>query len=127
MGRFTKRVGAFESPHSVADTMTILYNGVSEQLSNATPTVSEPGLAASIYLTRFDDSGLTVTAGNRIETYFRFMVDVTSNGSGCVGEAYFDRRMGAINRWMGNAMGLTGGLSLTFQQCSIRTRGWTIA
>ncbi|MFV2118084.1 hypothetical protein ACE14D_06425 [Streptomyces sp. Act-28] len=38
---------------------------------------------------------------------------------------YFDRRTGAITRWMGDAIGLTGGLFLVFQRGSVRTRGWT--
>ncbi|MDX3710297.1 hypothetical protein PV733_15265 [Streptomyces europaeiscabiei] len=127
MGRFTKRVGSFDSPHSVEDTLEVLFNGVAEQLSTPSPTVSMPGVEAAVYLSRFDTTGVTVTAGNKIDTYFTFYVDLTPTTSGCVGEAYFDRRMGAINRWMGNAMGLTGGLSLVFQRCSVRTRGWTIA
>ncbi|MDX3672266.1 hypothetical protein ACSCB1_03335 [Streptomyces europaeiscabiei] len=127
MGRFTKRVGSFDSPHSVEDTLEVLFNGVAEQLSTPSPTVSMPGVEAAVYLSRFDTTGVTVAAGNKIDTYFTFYVDLTPTTSGCVGEAYFDRRMGAINRWMGNAMGLTGGLSLVFQRCSVRTRGWTIA
>lgn len=89
--------------------------------------MSGPEVEAAIYLSRFDSSGLTVAAGNKIDTYFTFHVDLTPTSSGCTGEAYFDRRMGAITRWMGNAMGLTAGLSLVFQRCSVRTRGWSIA
>ncbi|WP_328580640.1 hypothetical protein [Streptomyces sp. NBC_00370] len=127
MGRFTKRVGSFDSPHSVEDTLQILFSGVAEQLSIPSPTVSEPGVEAGVHLSRLDSSGLTVIAGNKIDTYFMFYVDLTPTTGGCTGEAYFDRRMGAITRWMGNAMGLTGGLSLAFQRSSVRTRGWTIA
>ncbi|MCQ0021535.1 hypothetical protein M4914_00100 [Streptomyces somaliensis DSM 40738] len=127
MGRFTKRVGTFDSPHSVEDTLQVLFKGVAEQLSDPSPTVSAPGVEASVYLSRFDADGLSVTAGNRIDTYFTFHVDLTPTAGGCTGEAYFDRRMGAITRWMGNAIGLTGGLSLVFQRCSVRTRGWTVA
>lgn len=124
MGMFTKRIGGFESPHSTADTLKIVYGGVAEQLSDPEFKVTGPGLAAAVYLTRLDDSGLTVTAGNKVETYFQFLVDLTPTATGCVGEAYFDRRFGSINRWMGNALGLVSGLRSAFVQCSVRTRGW---
>ena len=65
MGRFTKRVGSFDSPHSVEDTLEVLFNGVAEQLSTPSPTVSMPGVEAAVYLSRFDTTGVTVAAGNR--------------------------------------------------------------
>ncbi|GHI83551.1 hypothetical protein [Streptomyces xanthophaeus] len=127
MSTFTKRIGSFESPHSVEDTLKIVFSGVSEQLSDPVFEVSEPGLAAAVYLSRLDRSGITVTAGNKIDTYFRFLVDLTPTTSGCTGEVYLDRRMGAIRRWMGNAIGLAGGLQISFAQCSVRTRSWKTA
>ncbi|MEU9374320.1 hypothetical protein AB0D94_11185 [Streptomyces sp. NPDC048255] len=127
MSTFTKRIGSFDSPHSVEDTLKIVFSGVTEQLSDPVFEVTEPGLAAAVYLSRLDRSGLTVTAGNKIDTYFRFLVDLTPTNSGCTGEVYLDRRMGAIRRWMGNAIGLAGGLRHSFAQCSVRTRGWKTA
>lgn len=124
MSTFTRRVGRFESPHSVEDTLKIVFSGVTEQLSDPVFQVSEPGLAAAVYLSRLDHSGLTVTAGNKIDTYFRFLVDLTPTNGGCAGEVHFDRRIGQIRRWMGNAIGLTGDLRIAFTQCSVRTRGW---
>ncbi|MGW4464027.1 hypothetical protein [Micromonospora sp. NPDC004704] len=133
MGIFSKKksaatgageIGTFTSPHSLADTLVVVYGGVASQLSVAEREIQAPGLAASIYLSRLDTTGLTVTAGNKIETYFQFRVDLEAQGNGCKGHATFDRPMSDINRWMGNAIKLTFGLRSALTECSVQVENW---
>ncbi|WP_334506490.1 hypothetical protein [Micromonospora sp. CPCC 205558] len=117
-------VGTFASPHSLSDTLAVVYEGVASQLSVAEREVQSPGIAASIFLSRLDATGLTVTAGNKIETYFQFRVDLQGQGSGCTGHAFFDRPMPDISRWMGNAIKLSFGLRSALTECSVQIENW---
>ncbi|MEH0934519.1 hypothetical protein [Micromonospora psammae] len=133
MGIFSKKrsaaisageIGTFTSPHSLADTLAVAYAGIASQLSVAEREVQAPGIAASIYLSRLDATGLTVTAGNKIETYFQFRVDLQTHGNGCKGHASYDRPMSEINRWMGNAIKLSFGLRSAVTECSMQVEDW---
>ncbi|HEX5493680.1 MAG TPA: hypothetical protein VFX70_03775 [Mycobacteriales bacterium] len=120
----TGSVGTFTSPHSVADTLRAASVAVAPELSSRKVEVSGPLMAASIYLSRLDETGLTVTAGNRIETYFQFVVDLEPSGDGCTGRVSFDRPRSQISRWRGNSMDLAANLSLRLHEYSVRTGEW---
>jgi hypothetical protein len=129
MGLFSKRtgpvdVGHFSSPHDLDAMLSVVYAGVRDQLSSPAPEVGTPSPAGSIYLSRYGRDGLTVTAGNTIETFFNFHVDLTPTANGVEGHAYFDRPSSAIQRWMGNAMNLHFGLRLALSNASIPTARW---
>ncbi|MFI6761750.1 hypothetical protein ACIBF5_21680 [Micromonospora sp. NPDC050417] len=133
MGIFSKKksattsageIGTFTSPHSLTDTLVVAYEGIASELSVAERKIQAPGIAASIYLSRLDATGLTVTAGNKIETYFQFRVDLRANGNGCKGHVAYDRPRSEINRWMGNAIKLSFGLRSALTECSVQVEDW---
>lgn len=133
MGIFSKKksarigaaeIGTFTSPHSRTDTLAVVYAGIAAELSVAEQAVQTAGIAASIYLNRLDETGLTVTAGNKIETYFQFRVDLQAHGNGCTGRVSCDRPMSEINRWMGNMIKLSYGLRRALTECSVQVEDW---
>jgi hypothetical protein len=117
-------VGRFASPHSPQDTLSIVYAGIAGQLSVQKPEVSAAGPSATIFLSRLDAGGITVTAGNTVETYFEFRVDLTPTAGGCTGHAYFDRRDSKIRRWMGNAIRINAGVQMALEGASVRIDRW---
>ncbi|WP_154697578.1 hypothetical protein [Lentzea guizhouensis] len=135
MGLFGKRatktpktatVGRFHTPYQVEQVLGVVYAGVRDQLSTAVAEVGEPGVMASIYLSRIDRTGLTVTAGNIADTYFTFAVDLSESGSGTDGHVYFDRPSSAVQRWYGNAVQLNVDLHTALDRASITVQGWRI-
>lgn len=132
MGLFSKgkvtagEVGAFVSPHSPEDTLRLVYAGLSGQLSSDAFEVSAAGILESIYISRLDSTGITVTAGNSIETYWNFHVDLTTTANGSEGHAYFDRSSKSMSKWVGNAINIAAGVRMTLDGASVRLTQWTI-
>src|ERR1041384_3109670 len=81
----TGEIGTFTSPHSISDTLVVVYEGIAPELSVPERKIQSPESVASIYLSRLDARGVTVTAGNKIETYFQFSVDLQPHAQGCKG------------------------------------------
>ncbi|MGF1425592.1 hypothetical protein [Kitasatospora sp. LaBMicrA B282] len=117
-------VGRFESPHSPQDTLQVVYAGLASQLSTEEFRATAPGPMATIFISRLSPGGITVTAGNSVETYFAFHVDLTPTANGCAGHAYYDRPEQQIRRWTGNAIKINGGVLMALERASVRTTGW---
>ena len=128
MGIFRKNatgeIGRFRSPYSVAETIQVVHAGLAGQLTDPTPRVSTAGPLPTIFISRLDDTGLTVTAGNLVETYFTFTTDLTAVPGGCAGSAYFDRPSRQIHRWFGNVIGITAGVGTALRDASVRVDSW---
>lgn len=125
-GRGTGEVGSFLSPHSPDDTARIVYAGLANQLSNASAEVTGPDLLESIYLSRFDSSGITVVAGNSVDTYFSFAVDLTATSRGTEGRAFFDRPARSVKRWMGNTIKISSGVQMALEGASVQIVSWDV-
>lgn len=125
-------VGIFLSPHSTEDTLRVVYLGLADQLSSSDSSkpapfeVSEPGIFESIFISKLDDSGITVSAGNATRTYFEFHVELTITSSGTEGHARFDPPRPSIERWMGNAMRIASGVELALRAASVNIARWKI-
>lgn len=117
-------VGTFRSPHSPEDTVRIVHAGLVDQLSHPSMEVTGPGLMESIYLGRCDSSGITVGAGNSVDTYFVFFVDLTLVSGVTEGHAYFDRPARSVRRWMGNTLGIRNGVQMALEGASVRINRW---
>lgn len=117
-------VGRFVSPHPPHDTLQVVCAGLADQLSVQDIKVSAAPPMAAIFISRLDAGGITVTAGNSVETYFEFHVDLTVTANGCTGHAYFDRPEKRIRRWMGNAIRMNAGLRMALEAASVRIDGW---
>ena len=123
-GRNSGEVGDFRSPHSPEDTLKVVYHGLAGQLSSAEFAVSAAGPMPAIFITRLGPDGITVTAGNSVETYFEFRVDLTTTADGCEGHAYFDRPDRQIRRWIGNTIGINAGVLMALEAASVRIGIW---
>lgn len=133
MGLFGKRtgeLGTFQSRHSASDIVKVIYVGLADQLSSSDPSepapfeLSAPRIMESIYISRLDSDGITVTAGNSIETYFEFNADIKTTAVGCEGHVYFDRPSRQIQKWTGNAIKITGGITIALQGASVKFVNW---
>ena len=130
MGLFAKPgttfvdIGRFSAPHDLDTVLEVVYSGIQDQLTHPRPEVSTPAVTGSVYLTRYGRDGLTVAAGNTIDTYFNFLVDLTPAAGTVEGHVYFDRPARKIQRWMGNAMNLHFGLARALSSASIPTTRW---
>ncbi|WP_327698510.1 hypothetical protein [Streptomyces sp. NBC_00459] len=125
-GRGTGYVGSFLSPHSPDDTARIVHAGLAGQLSNESAEVTGPGLLESIYLSRFDSSGITVVAGNSVDTYFSFAVDLTATSAGTEGRAHLDRPARSVKRWMGNTIKISSGVQIALEGAGVQIVSWDI-
>ncbi|MFC4033883.1 hypothetical protein ACFO3J_20710 [Streptomyces polygonati] len=123
-GRGSGEVGRFVSPHSAQDTLKVVHKGLAGQLSTPEFAVSASGPMAAIFISRLGDDGITVTAGNTVETYFEFRVDLTATANGCEGHAYFDRPDRQITRWMGNTIGINVGVLMALEAASVTIGAW---
>jgi len=132
MGLFSRtkakvgEIGNFRSAHQAGTLLGVVYHGVAGQLSQPAPTVSGPAVMESIYLSRYDDSGLTVTAGNSAETYFVFSVDLSATPSGTDGHAYFDRPSSAIRRGAVSAIHMHIALRSALDSASVTLLDWDL-
>ncbi|MET0135285.1 MAG: hypothetical protein ABW215_17030 [Kibdelosporangium sp.] len=130
MGLFGKRatnaaeIGRFHTRHQLDAVLGVAYAGVADQLTQAAPEVRTPGVLESIYLSRYGADGLTVTAGNAVETYFSFLVDLTQTSAGTEGHVYFDRPPSDVRRWMGNTIHLRFGLQAALEGASVTVTEW---
>lgn len=120
-------VGSFHSVHPREIVMEIVRLGVRDQLSSKDADVSSAGVLASIYINELSDYRLVVTAGNVLETYFSFAVDLTDGDGGTRGLAYYDRPMSDIKRWYKNAIGLASGVQSILVDASATIIGWNVA
>lgn len=123
-GRDSGEVGRFVSPHSVQDTLQVVYKGLAGQLSTPEFAVSAPAPMEAIFISRLGPDGITVTAGNTVETYFEFRVDLSATADGCAGHAYFDRPNRQVERWMGNTIGLNVGVLMALKAASVTIGAW---
>ena len=122
----TGAVGTFHSVHRIATVMEIVRIGVGGQLSSPDEGVGQGGVLASIYLSELSDRRLVVTAGNVLESYFSFAVDLTEDDTGTQGRAYYDRPMDEMTRWTGNAMKLASGVQAVLIDASATINEWDI-
>lgn len=120
----TGEVGTFRSPHSPQDTLRIVHAGLADQLSQQSAEVTGPNVMESIYLSRFDAGGVTVGAGNTVDTYFTFFVDLTAGPQGTEGHAYFDRPARSVRRWMGNTLRIRHGVRMALEGASVQVTRW---
>lgn len=119
-------VGTFHSVHPIATVMEIVRIGVRDQLSSPNEGVGKGGVLASIYLSELSDRRLVITAGNVLESYFSFAVDLTEDDTGTQGRAYYDRPMEEMTRWHGNAMELASGVQAVLVSASATINEWDI-
>ncbi|MFF3019410.1 hypothetical protein [Streptomyces sp. NPDC057939] len=117
-------VGTFRSPHSPEDTVRIVHAGLIDQLSHPSMEVTGPGLMESIHLIRCDSTGITVGAGNLVDTYFVFFVDLSVVSGTTEGHAYFDRPVRSVRRWMGNTLGIRNGVQMALEGAGVRIEHW---
>lgn len=106
----TPEVGTFHSVHPMSTVMELVCLGMKDQLSTGEFVVAEAGVIASIYVSELTNDRIVVTAGNTLDKYFSFTVELTSGDDGTTGHAYLDRPFNEINRWMGNAMEIAFGI-----------------
>jgi len=118
--------GTFHSVHPIATVMVTVRIGARDQLSAPDEGVGKGGVLASIYLSELSDRRLVVTAGNVLESYFSFAVDLTEDDTGTQGRAYYDRRMKEITRWYKNAMELASGVQAVLVSASATINEWDI-
>jgi hypothetical protein len=119
-------IGSFRSVHPVETVMEIMRVGVRGELSSPGADVGTPGVLASVYLSELTDCRLVVTAGNVLEDYFSFVVELEADGMGTRGRAYYDRPMGEIKRWYKNAMGLASGVKSVLVSASAAIADWDL-
>ena len=116
-------VGTFSTIHPMPTIMEIIRTALQEQLSSRESVPTEPGVLASIYVSRLTDDLIVVTAGNTVETYFSFSVQLSEDDSGTRGHAYWDRPFTEIKMWTGNAIGIVGNVSSVLGQASATLKG----
>jgi hypothetical protein len=119
-------VGAFHSVHPVGIVMELVVLGVKSQLSSGSTQVSEAGILASIFVSELAESRLVVTAGNVLDTYFNFIVELAVEGSGTKGHASLDRPFSEIKRWMGSAQTLAYELKALLNEASVSFDRWDV-
>jgi hypothetical protein len=119
-------MGTFHSVHPIDTVMEIVRIGVRDQLSSPDEGVGKGGVLASIYLSELSDRRLVVTAGNVLESYFSFAVDLTEDDAGTRGRAYYDRPMKEITTWFKNAMGLASGVQAVLISASATIYEWDL-
>lgn len=122
--RNTGEVGRFTSPHSLQDTLEVVYSGLAGQLTVPEFKVSAARPMEAIFVSRLEADSITVTAGNSIDTYFEFRIDLTPAPRGCEGRAYFDRPERQIRKWVGNTIGLNNGVLMALEAASVRIDNW---
>jgi hypothetical protein len=122
--RNTGEVGRFTSPHSLQDTLEVAYKGLAGQLTVPEFKASTAQPTGAIFVSRLEADSITVTAGNSVETYFEFRIDLTPAPHGCEGRAYFDRPEKQIRRWVGNTIGLNYGVLMALEAASVRIDSW---
>jgi hypothetical protein len=116
-------VGTFSTIHPMPTIMEIIRTAVQEKLSSGDAVPTEPGVLASIYVSRLTDDLIVVTAGNTVDTYFSFSVELSEDDSGTRGRAYWDRPMTEIKTWTGNAIDIKGSVSSVLGQASATLKG----
>jgi hypothetical protein len=116
-------VGTFSTVHSMRTVMEIIRAALQEQLSSGEAVPTEPGALASIYVSRLTDDLIVVTAGNTVETYFSFSVQLSEDDSGTRGHAYWDRPFTEIKTWPGNAIDIKRSVSSVLGQASATLKG----
>jgi hypothetical protein len=120
-------VGSFHSVHPIETVMEIMRVGVREELSSPGEDVGTPGVLASVYLSELAGRRLVVTAGNVLENYFSFVVELAPDGTGTRGRAYYDRPMSEVKRWYENAVGLASGVQGVLTSASATINDWDLA
>ena len=118
-------VGTFHSVHPIDTVMEIMRVGVRGQLSSPDAGVSTGGVLASIYISELSDRRLVITAGNVLESYFSFAVDLTEDGTGTRGRVYYDRPMSGM-KWWKNAMELASGVQAVLVSASATVEEWDL-
>ena len=118
-------VGTFHSVHPIETVMEVMLLGVRGQLSSPDEGVAQPGVLASIYVSEMTDRRLVVTAGNVLESYFSFVIELTADDTGTHGRAYFDRSISGV-RWFKNAIDLAAGVQSVLVSASATIAEWDI-
>jgi hypothetical protein len=86
----------------------------------------KPGVLASIYVSELTENRLVVTAGNVLDTYFSFAVELTSADNGTHGRAYYDRPLKEIKRWSKNAMEQAAAVQSILTNASATIERWEL-
>lgn len=120
-------VGTFSTLHPMRTMMEIICAAVQAQVSSGEVVPTEPGVLASIYVSSLTDDLIVVTAGNTVETYFTFSVQLSEDDSGTRGHAYWDRPLTEIKTWPGNAIDIKGSVKSVLGQASatLDGMGWS--
>ena len=119
-------VGTFHSVHPMATVMEVVCAGIRGELSSGEVVQGEPGVMASIYVGQLTEDRVVVTAGNVLEAYFSFVVELAAADDGTRGRAYYDRPMKKITRWYKNAMELASAVQRTLDLASTKIDAWDI-
>jgi len=122
----SQEIGTFHSVHPLSVVMELVGLGVKGQLSDGTVEVSQAGILASIFISELTADHLVVTAGNVLDTYFNFIVELSAEGTGTKGHAYLDRPFSKIKRWMGNATALMCELQSLLIEASVQFDRWDL-
>jgi hypothetical protein len=104
--------------------MELVCRGVQDQLSDGTFAVQDADVLASIYISELSPDKLVVTAGNTLDTYFAYTVELSSDAGGTSGRAYLTPPFREITRWMGNAMKMHYGVQSILTEASATFDHW---
>ena len=119
-GSKSPELGTFTSPHTLSETMALVWAGVADELSDPSQKEpQQPGLTEGIFITTVTPNKMIVTAGNKIDTYFTVCIELNPVGSKIAGHVYLDRPKNKITRWMGNAMKISFGIQATLRSASV--------
>ena len=117
-------MGSFHSVHPIAIVMDVVCAGIRGELSSGEAVQSEPGVLASIYVSELKEDRVVVTAGNVIEAYWSFVVELTAVADGTRGHAYYDRPLVGDTMWYKNAWELAIGVERLLKLASARVDRW---
>ena len=117
-------VGGFRSAYPMAIVMDVVCAGIRGELSSGEAVQSEPGVLASIYVSELKEDRVVVTAGNVIEAYWSFVVELTAVADGTRGHAYYDRPLVGDTMWYKNAWELAIGVERLLKSASASVKSW---
>ena len=119
-------VGSFHSAHPMNTVMMLVCQGVREQLSSGDIVAPRPGVLESIYIRELSPSRLVVEAGNELQTYFSFTVELTADTGGTSGRAYCSPPFSKIPRWPFNVQKLAAGVETVMTSASATVNRWDV-
>lgn len=132
--KYSAQLFDIESPYSLRKTSELVVDAirmVTAQrgthgliLMDYQPT---PPMMADIYLSTVEHRRVVITAGNRVETFWQVLIDMSPReGGGVIGTVKLDRPRNRIKRWYGNVIDLQGLPRVLAGDCSIKIHNQVI-